>query len=55
MGGANGLPQGDRQPHLLLAQAEGLLAPVAVQLQDADQIADRGDNRQAEDRLDPRP
>lgn len=44
-----------RPAHLLMAQAEGLLAPVPVQLQDAHEVADGRDDGQAEDRLDPRP
>lgn len=44
---------GQLGPHLLMSQAEGFLAPVPIQLQDADQVTNRSDDRQTEDRLDP--
>jgi len=41
--------------HLLVTQAEGFLAPVTVKLQDPDQVTDRSDDRQAQNRLDASP
>lgn len=40
------------EPHLLMAEAEGLFAPVPVQFKDANQVSNGSDNRQAKDRLD---
>lgn len=39
-------------PHLLMAETEGLLAPVPVQLKNADQVSNGSDDGQAKHRLD---
>lgn len=40
------------EPHLLMAEAEGLFAPVPVQFKDANQVSNGSDNGQAKNRLD---
>lgn len=40
------------EPHLLMAEAEGLFAPVSVQFKDANQVSNGSDDGQAKDRLD---
>lgn len=40
------------EPHLLMAEAEGLFAPVPVQFKDANQVSNGSDDGQAKNRLD---